>query len=145
VLVTRVHGLVGRKECERRYHEINDFERMLTANGVTILKFFLHVSRAEQARRLAERLSDPKKNWKYNAGDLAERALWPRYTSAYVDALSHCSTEWAPWYVVPADDKASRNLLIARTIADTLIAMHPVYPKATREVLAAARRRSRHR
>jgi PPK2 family polyphosphate:nucleotide phosphotransferase len=140
VLVTRVHGMIGRKQCERRYREINDFERMLTANGVTILKFFLHISRAEQARRLAERLSDPRKNWKYDAQDLAERALWSGYTSAYADALSKCSTDWAPWYVVPADDKPSRNLLIARTIAETLAEMHPVYPKASREVLAAARR-----
>ena len=140
VVVTRVHGTVTHKECVRRFREINDFERMLAGNGTTILKFFLHVSRAEQGRRLAQRLSDPNKNWKYEPADLTERKRWAEYTRAYTDALSHCSTAWAPWYVVPADDKGVRNLLIARTIANTLAAMAPKYPRADRAIIRAARK-----
>jgi PPK2 family polyphosphate:nucleotide phosphotransferase len=140
VIVTRVHGAVTRKDCTRRFREINEFERMLVGNRVTILKFFLHVSRAEQGRRLNERLADPKKNWKYQAADLSERALWGDYTRAYADVLSQCSTSWAPWYLVPADNKSARNLLIARTIADTLTEMAPRYPRADRAVIKAAQR-----
>ena len=140
VLVTRVHGTITHKEGVRRFHEINEFERMLAGNGTTILKFFLHVSRAEQNRRLEQRLRDPSKNWKYEPADLTERRRWGAYTRAYADALSHCNTTWAPWYVVPADDKGVRNLLIARTIADTLTAMAPRYPRADRAVIRAARK-----
>ena len=139
VLVVRVHALITRDTCKRRYQEINDFERMLTDNGVTILKFFLHISRPEQTRRLMERLSNPKKNWKYDANDLGERALWHKYTRAYQEALSRCSTKWAPWFVVPADDKTVRNWLISRTIADTLARMAPRFPRGDPAVLKAAR------
>jgi len=130
VLVTRVNRIIPKSVWERRYGEINDFERMLAASGVAILKFFLHISRAEQKERLEERLSDAEKNWKFRAGDLKERAKWGSYTSAYRDALRRCSTAWAPWYVVPADDKKVRTLLIARTIADTLDGMGLEWPKA---------------
>jgi PPK2 family polyphosphate:nucleotide phosphotransferase len=140
VIVTRVHGAITRKDCVRRCREINDFERMLVGNRMTILKFFLHVSRAEQGRRLDERLADPKKNWKFQEGDLSERALWDEYTRAYAEALSQSSTSWAPWYLVPADNKSARNLLIARTIADTLTAMAPRFPRADRAVILAAQR-----
>ncbi len=130
VLITRVNKIITKAVWERRYGEINDFERMLAASGVVILKFFLHISRAEQKERLEERLADSEKNWKFGVGDLHVRAQWSSYTSAYRDALRRCSTAWAPWYVVPADDKKVRTLLIARTIADTLDGMGLEWPKA---------------
>jgi PPK2 family polyphosphate:nucleotide phosphotransferase len=130
ILVPRVHGLLSKKIWSARYGYINDFERMLAANGVVIRKFMLHISRDEQKRRLMDRLSDPDKNWKFRAGDLDERKLWDEFTKAYRGVLAHTSTEWAPWYVVPADDKAVRDWLVARTIADTLDALDLTYPKA---------------
>jgi len=135
VVVARVNGIVPRKVWEARYDQINDFEKMLTSGGVRILKFFLHISRDEQKERLDKRLTNPEKNWKFNPGDLAERKKWDAYTSAYRDALRRCSTRWAPWYVVPADDKKVRNYLIARTIADTLVALKLRWPKADPEVV----------
>ena len=134
ILVPRVHGAITERECEARYRQINDFERMLAENGVVILKFFLQVSRDEQKKRLTERLTDPTKNWKFRVGDLDDRARWKEYTKAYSDAVRQCSTKWAPWYLVPADDKAVRNWLIARTIADQLSDLHLKYPKASAEV-----------
>jgi PPK2 family polyphosphate:nucleotide phosphotransferase len=136
VLVPRVSGKIDKKECRRRYDQINDFERMLSAQGTVILKFMLHVSRAEQKRRLEERLSDPTKNWKFQAGDLDDRKRWPEFTKAYRDALESTSTKWAPWYVVPADDKPVRNWLVARTIADALEDLDLRYPPADPAVLA---------
>ncbi|HYH43914.1 MAG TPA: PPK2 family polyphosphate kinase [Burkholderiales bacterium] len=130
VLVPRVHGDITKAVLERRFAQINDFERMLAANGVSILKFFLHISRAEQKKRLEKRLSDPEKNWKFRAGDLSDRAKWGAYSAAYRDAIRRCSTTWAPWYVVPADDKKVRTLLIARTIADALERLKLRWPKA---------------
>ena len=135
VLVTRVNRIIPKSVWERRYGEINEFERMIAASGVVILKFFLHISRAKQRERLEERLSDPEKNWKFRAGDLDDRAKWSAYTAAYRDALRRCSTPWAPWYVVPADDKKVRTLLVARTIADTLDGMGLEWPKADPAVL----------
>ena len=135
VLAVRVHGLVPRQVWSRRYQQINDFERMLSENGVTILKFFLHISREEQKERLIARLEDPTKQWKFSAGDLGERAFWGGYTNAYRDALTKCSTSWAPWYVVPADKKKVRNYLVAQVVVDTLRRMAPKYPKADEEVL----------
>lgn len=129
VLVVRVRELVPEPVWSKRYGQINDFERMLTENGTVILKFFLHVSRAEQTERLRERVEDPTKNWKFNAGDLDERKLWDSYTGAYRDALWKCSTELAPWYVVPADSNKARNYLIAKRIVTTLEAMDLEYPK----------------
>jgi PPK2 family polyphosphate:nucleotide phosphotransferase len=138
VLVVRVHGLAPRKVWAPRYRQINDFERMLVESGVVILKFFLHVSRDEQEVRLRERLEDPEKNWKFRQGDLDDRDLWPDYTRAYRDALAKCSTPWAPWYVVPADRKKVRNLLIARTLVDALQRLRPRYPAADEKVLKLA-------
>ena len=137
VLVVRVNELVPARVWKRRYAQINEFERILSLNGTAILKFFLHVSRDEQKKRLLERLDDPSKNWKFNLGDLDVREKWDAYTDAYREAISRCSTPWAPWHVVPADDKDVRNYLVARTIADTLRKMKPRYPKADPEVLAA--------
>lgn len=128
VIVPRVHGTIGRKTWMSRYEEINAFERMLTSNGVVMLKFVLHVSRDVQKRRLEERLSDRDKNWKFRAGDLEDRALWPDFTRAYHGLLQHTSTTWAPWYIVPSDDKLVRDWLVARRIADTLDALGLRYP-----------------
>ncbi len=135
VLVERVRGMVSRQVWHDRYRQINDFERMLAENGVVILKFFLHVSRAEQRRRLTDRLTDPAKNWKFNAGDLEDRRRWGAFTAAYRDALRKCSTRWAPWYFVPADDKKVRNWLVASTIARTLDGLHLRYPKGDPAIL----------
>lgn len=135
VLVVRVKELVPKPVWSKRYDQINDFERMLDENRVKILKFFLLVSRDEQARRLRDRLSDPTENWKFRAGDLDDRDLWDEYTKAYRDALRNTSTPWAPWYVVPADDKKARNYLIARRVVELLEDLGLRYPKADREVL----------
>jgi PPK2 family polyphosphate:nucleotide phosphotransferase len=129
VVVVRVHSYVPKEVWSRRYRQINEFERTLSENGVVILKFFLHVSRAAQKERLVERIEDPTKNWKFNTGDLEERKLWGEYTKAYQDALRKCSTQWAPWYVVPADKNKARNYLVARRIVATLEALDLAYPK----------------
>jgi PPK2 family polyphosphate:nucleotide phosphotransferase len=130
VLVVRVKSLVPEAVWRPRYDLINDFERLLNLSGTTVLKFFLHISKDEQKRRLEARLADPKKHWKFDKGDLAERALWDDYTTAFEDAINHCSTPRAPWHVVPANRKWFRNVAIARTIADTLEAMDPRFPEA---------------
>lgn len=135
VLVVRVHELVPEKVWAERYEQINSFEKMLALNGTVILKFFLHVSRDEQTERLRERVEDPTKNWKFNAGDLDERKLWDSYTDAYRDALRKCSTEWAPWYVVPADSNKARNYLIARRIVESLERLQLEYPKPKADIL----------
>ncbi len=129
VLIVRVRSLVPEEVWSKRYDQINDFERMLSDNGTVILKFFLHVSRDEQTTRLRERVEDETKNWKFNAGDLEERKLWDEYTVAYRDALTKCSTEWAPWFVVPADSNKARNYLIAKRIVATLESLELEYPK----------------
>jgi PPK2 family polyphosphate:nucleotide phosphotransferase len=135
VLVVRVKDIVPKAVWSKRYDQINEFERLLDDNRVKIIKFFLHISRDEQSKRLRDRLSDPKKNWKFRAGDLDDRDLWDEYTKAYRDALRLCSTPWAPWYMVPADDKKARNYYIARTVVDTLEGLGLKYPKASKEVL----------
>ena len=139
VLVVRVHDLVPKSVWGARFEQINEFERILTGNGVTILKLFLHVSRAEQLARLEERLDDPTKNWKVASRDWDERELWPAYTRAYRDALRKCSTSWAPWYVVPADQNRVRNWLVADALVRTLERMAPAYPKADPKVLKRLR------
>ena len=139
VLVVRVHDLVPKAVWSKRYGQINDFERMLAESGVTILKFFLHISREEQKDRLLERLHDPLKNWKFQVGDLAERKRWDDYTEAYEDVLAKTSTEWAPWYLVPADRKKTRDLLVAQVVAETLDRMAPAFPAVDPEVLKIAR------
>jgi len=126
--VPRVHKSLPKKVWSARYDQINDFESMLVESSVAVLKFFLHVSRDEQKKRLEQRLEDKKKNWKFRLGDLDDRALWDDYTSAYRDAIAKCSTRAAPWYVVPADDEDARDLLIGRTIADTLDDLDLRYP-----------------
>jgi PPK2 family polyphosphate:nucleotide phosphotransferase len=138
VLVVRVRKFVPESVWARRYDQINDFERILSENDVIILKFFLHISRDEQAERLRERLEDSTKNWKFRADDLKDRALWDDYTDAYRDLLARCSTDWAPWYLVPANHKPTRNLLITETINARLRELKLDFPRAGREVLDLA-------
>jgi PPK2 family polyphosphate:nucleotide phosphotransferase len=130
VLVVRVKSLVPEQVWRDRYDTINAFERALTNSGVALVKFFLHISKDEQRRRLQSRLDDSEKHWKFSVNDVAERAYWDDYQRAFEDALTKCSTPYAPWYVVPANTKWYRNLVVARTIADTLEAMDPRYPPA---------------
>jgi PPK2 family polyphosphate:nucleotide phosphotransferase len=130
VLIVRVKGLVPETVWQPRYEAINQFEYALTMSGISIIKFYLHISKAEQKRRLESRLARPDKRWKFSADDLKERALWDDYQVAYEDAINLCSTPYAPWYVIPANKKWYRNLVVARTIADTLQAMGPRYPAA---------------
>lgn len=120
VLVVRVKNLAPKEVWQKRFDQINAFERMLTEEGTTILKFFLHISAEEQKERFQARLDDPAKHWKFNVGDLADRALWDEYQKAYEDVLNKTSTKHAPWYVVPADHKWYRNLVISHIIIDTL-------------------------
>jgi PPK2 family polyphosphate:nucleotide phosphotransferase len=130
VLVVRVKKMIEEDVWHHRYAMINEFEHMLTLNNTVVLKFFLYISKDEQKRRLEARLQDPTKHWKFSSNDLKERAYWDQYMVAFEDAIKHCSTEYAPWYVVPANKKWYRNLVIARTIADTLEAMNPQFPPA---------------
>ncbi len=120
VLVVRVHDLVPEKVWRRRYAAINHFERLLSQNDMIILKFYLHISNAEQERRLLARQEDQTKAWKLSSADWAERKYWNAYQEAYQDALAKCSTEEAPWYIVPANHKWYRDLLVARTLVSTL-------------------------
>jgi PPK2 family polyphosphate:nucleotide phosphotransferase len=130
VLVVRVKRLVPEEIWIERYGQINDFERNLSLDGITVLKFFLHISKDEQKRRLQSRLDNPDKRWKFSSDDIKERAFWDDYQAAFEDALTNCSTGHAPWYVVPANKKWYRNLVIARTIADTLAKIDPQFPPA---------------
>jgi PPK2 family polyphosphate:nucleotide phosphotransferase len=129
VLVVRVKNLVPEEVWRPRYELINAFEKQLTHASTTVIKFFLHMSKEEQAGRLQARLDDPSKRWKFNSGDLVERKLWDDYQEAYQEALSKTSTEYAPWYVIPADRKWYRNWAIASVIAQTLENMAPQYPE----------------
>lgn len=128
VLIVRVHHLAPSERIEARYRQINEFERHLTENGVTILKFFLHISKKEQKERLQARLDDRTKRWKFSHSDLAERKYWDDYWAAYQLVLERCSTEWAPWFVVPADHKWYRNAVVARVVRAALDALDPHYP-----------------
>lgn len=128
VLVVRVHDLVTPAVWKRRYEHINEFERMLADEGTTIIKFFLHISKDRQRRRLQARLDDPDKNWKFEHGDIAERRRWDDYVKAYEGVLSRTSTDHAPWYVVPSDRKWYRNLLVSTIINERLEALDMAYP-----------------
>ena len=130
VLVGRVQQLVPENVWRERYQIINEFEHMLALNQIVVLKFFLHISKDEQKKRLEARLKDPDKRWKFSISDIEDRHLWDDYQIAYQDAINNCSTEYAPWYVVPANKKWYRNWVIARVLADTLEAMNPLYPEA---------------
>ena len=129
VLIVRVLKLQPVPVWRARYDQINAFEKHLVANGVVLLKFFLHISRAGQAERLRARLTDPRKNWKFQPDDLKMRAHWAKFQKAYEDAVNNCSTECAPWHVLPANHKWARNLALAETVLRTLKEMDPRYPK----------------
>jgi polyphosphate kinase 2 (PPK2 family) len=120
VLIVRVHELVSKKVWKERYELINDFEKMLVQNKILLLKFFLHISKSEQRSRLEQRLKDPTRYWKLSLDDVEERRYWSDYRKAYEDALERCSTKWAPWHIVPANKKWYRNLVVARTVVETL-------------------------
>jgi PPK2 family polyphosphate:nucleotide phosphotransferase len=128
VLVARVHGLVPPKAWKARYEQINQFEKALVRNDVVVLKFFLHISKAEQKRRLEERLHDPTRYWKFSLHDIEERGYWSAYRKAYEAALERCSTKWAPWHVVPADHKWYRNLVVAQAVVEKLREFDMHYP-----------------
>jgi PPK2 family polyphosphate:nucleotide phosphotransferase len=130
VLIVRVKDLVPESVWKPRYEAINQFEHALTLAGVTVLKFYLHISKDEQKRRLESRLADPDKRWKFSTNDIKERAYWDEYMAAFEDAINQCTTAHCPWYVIPANKKWYRNLVLARTIADTLEAMNPKFPPA---------------
>jgi|SRR5262249_49278559 len=144
VLIVRVHpellepqrlppGKRGNSFWDDRYEDINAFERHLTRNGIVILKFFLHVSRKEQKRRFLERLDRPEKNWKFSASDIAERCFWDQYMQAYEDALSATSTQWAPWYVIPADKKWVTRAVVADILTSAIRSLDPKFPEVTEE------------
>ncbi|MER5254439.1 MULTISPECIES: PPK2 family polyphosphate kinase [unclassified Streptomyces] len=130
VLIARVRELVPPSDLGRRYGRINQFEQTLAEDGVTVIKCFLHISYEQQRRRLLERLDNPDKHWKFNPGDIAERALWPAYQEAYEIALERCSTAHAPWYLIPADRKWYRNWAISSLLLEHLKMLDPRYPKA---------------
>lgn len=133
VLIVKVHNWIDDAECKRRYAQINAFEKQLTETGTVIIKCYLHISKAEQKLRMQDRLNDPTKTWKFNPNDLKERALWPQYMQAYENAMTATSTSYAPWYVVPADSKTNRNLLISRLLLSTLKKLQLDYPPVPAE------------
>ena len=129
VIEAHVHDLIPKNELTARFRQINDFERYLSENHVTILKFFLHISKDEQKKRLIERLQDPSKHWKFSASDLRDRKYWHEYMVSYEKVLGVCSTKYAPWYIVPADSKWFRNWLVARVLIKTLKSLKLSYPQ----------------
>lgn len=134
VLVVRVKELVPKKVWKARYEQINEFEKLLAETGTTIVKFFLHIDRDEQRERLQARIDDEAKRWKFRKGDLDDRKLWDEYEKAYEEALSRTSTEWAPWYVVPANAKWYRNVVVAQVLVDTLEALDLQAPEGADDI-----------
>jgi PPK2 family polyphosphate:nucleotide phosphotransferase len=134
VLIVRVHQLVPKKTWSRRYDQINAFEKELAAHDTQILKFYLHISKDEQLKRFKQRLDDPAKQWKISEADYKERDCWDDYVVAYEEALSRCSTEVAPWYIIPANHKWFRNLAIARIVVEHLESLRMKYPKPTVDI-----------
>jgi PPK2 family polyphosphate:nucleotide phosphotransferase len=134
VLVVRVHDLVPKVMWSRRYDAINNFERLLADNNTHVLKFFLHISKEKQLERFRKRLEDPSRHWKISEGDYAERRHWDSYQAAYEDVLTRCSTEHAPWFVIPADHKWFRNLAIARIVVDYLEDLDMQLPEPTVDI-----------
>jgi PPK2 family polyphosphate:nucleotide phosphotransferase len=129
VLIVRVHGLEPEAVWRRHYGEIRDWERMLTDSGVTILKFFLMIDKDTQRQRFQDRIDDPKKRWKFATGDLAERKLWDGYIAAFQEMLTETSTDYAPWYLIPANHNWLRNLAVSEIVADALDELNPQYPE----------------
>jgi PPK2 family polyphosphate:nucleotide phosphotransferase len=129
VLIVRVHNLAPKDVWRARYDQINSFEKILVANGTVLLKFFLHISKEEQKKRLEARLCDPTKQWKFSEVDVRERAYWDDYMTAYEDAINKCSTEWAPWHIIPANKKWYRDFLVGEFIVETLKRLDMKYPQ----------------
>jgi PPK2 family polyphosphate:nucleotide phosphotransferase len=130
VLVVRVHNYVPPEVWKKRFDQINEFERTLAESGTTILKFYLHIDPDEQKERLQDRLDDPTKRWKFRLGDLEERKLWGDYMEAFEDVLSKTSTDYAPWYIVPANRKWFRDLVVSSVLVDTLEGLKMKYPES---------------
>ncbi len=128
VVITRVHDWIDDAECKRRYAHIRNFERLLVETGTVVLKFFLHISKDEQKKRLEARLADPKKHWKFDMQDIEERKSWDAYQRLYQQAIVETSTDHAPWYVIPADSKTHRNLAIASIVLQEMQSMQLAYP-----------------
>ena len=135
VLITRVLGMVTPADCQRRYAQVRDFERMLAENGTAIVKFFLHISKDEQRERLQARVDDPHKHWKFDPEDLKQRELWKNYQKAYEDAIRATDADHAPWYVIPADSKRYRNEAVARVLLETLRGMELDWPPPDKRLL----------
>lgn len=134
VLVVRVHNMIPETVWRPRYEQINNFEKLLTENGTSILKFYLHISKSEQRDRFQARIDDPSKNWKFSFEDLEKRKLWDDYMLAYEDALNKTNTPWAPWHIIPADQKWYRNLAIVQIIVDNLRTLNPQYPRPEKDL-----------
>lgn len=134
VLITRVHGLISDKVVKQRFGQIREFEELLSESGTVILKFFLHISKDEQKERLEERINNPEKRWKFNTGDLEERKLWENYQSAFEAMLAATSTDASPWYIIPANHKWYRNLIIAERIVQALEDMKLKTPPAPADI-----------
>ncbi len=134
VLVQRVHDMVPKQVWSKRYEHINNFEKLLSDNGTHILKFYLHIDAAEELERFKIRIQDPARHWKISDGDYAERPFWDAYTAAFEDALSKCSTEHAPWFVIPSNHKWFRNLAISRIVAETLESLDMKFPEPTVDI-----------
>ncbi|MGI6379421.1 MAG: PPK2 family polyphosphate kinase [Anaerolineae bacterium] len=133
VLVQRVESFVSEPVWRQRYEDINAFEKLLASNGTVICKFYLHISNERQQERLQDRLLDPTSHWKFSVGDLKARAKWDEYREAYEDALSYCSTPYAPWYIIPADRKWVRDIVIARILLETLGNLRMEWPPLEKE------------
>jgi PPK2 family polyphosphate:nucleotide phosphotransferase len=134
VLIARVHKMVSKPVLSRRYKDINRFEKLLVENDVKVLKFFLNISREEQLKRFKQRLEDPAKQWELSPADLHERRYWKQYMAAYEKMLNSCSTEWAPWYLIPANHKWFRNLAVSQIVVKTLEEMDLKFPKPSFDV-----------
>lgn len=134
VLVVRVHDLVPKNIWSRRYQQINDFEKMLYDNGTQILKFYLHIDPEEQLRRFKQRIDDPARHWKISDGDYAERPFWDAYTDAFEAALGKCSTDQAPWFIIPSNHKWFRNLAVSKIVAETLESLDMKFPEPTVDI-----------
>ena len=128
VLVVKVRSFASPEAVDQRYEQINNFEKHLSQNGTTVLKFMLHISRETQGERLADRLINPDKRWKFNPGDLEDRKLWPDFMSAYETMVQKTSTEHAPWHIIPSDNRSTRGAIISTIVKETLETMNPQYP-----------------
>ena len=129
VLITRVQDMIDEKECKRRYAHIRDFERMLAETGTVIVKIFLHISKDEQRKRLQARIDDPEKQWKFDHNDVVQREKWDQYLDAYERAIEATDADHAPWFIIPADSKVHRNLLVSSVLLEVMQSLKMAYPE----------------